>query len=88
VLSDVVAVHVPKDAPRLKPSVSGLMTRLCNSLHHPVPRRVAVIVRALYLVRAPGVAFVGLNTLSWLEAICENSVNNCNVGVLTRGVVS
>ena len=60
----------------------------CNSLHHPVLRRVAVIVRALYLVRAPDVAVVGLDTLSWLKAVCENAVKNCNVGVLTRGVGS
>jgi len=83
-----MAVHVPEDAPHLKSSVQGLVARPCNSLHHPVLHRVAVIVRALYLVRAPDVAVVGLNALSWLEAVCKNAVKNCNVSVLTRGVGS
>ena len=72
-LSDVVAVYIPKDAPRIKPSVQGLVVP-CNSLHHPVLSRVAVFVRALYLVRAPDVAVVGHDALSWLEAVCENAV--------------
>ena len=74
ILSDVVAVYVPDDAPHLKPTVQGLVMRPCNSLHHPVLSQVAVVVRALYLVRAPDVAIVGLNALSWLEAVCENAV--------------
>ena len=73
-LSDVVAVYIPKDAPRLKPSVQGLVVGPCNSLHHPVLSRVAVFVRALYLVRAPDVAVVCHDALSWLEAVCENAV--------------
>ena len=88
VLSDVVAVYVPEDAPCLKPSVQGLVVGPCNSLHHLVLRRVAVVVWALYLFRAPDVAVVGLDRLSWLEAVCKNAVKNCNVGVLTRGVGS
>jgi hypothetical protein len=32
VLSDVVAVHVPEDSPRLKQSVKGLVARPRNSL--------------------------------------------------------
>ncbi len=87
-LSDVVTVYVPEDAPRLKPSVQGLVAGPCNSLHHPVLHRVAVVVWALYLVRAPDVAVVGLDTLSWLEAVCKNAVKKFNVGVLTRGVGS
>ena len=59
-----------------------------QSLHHPVLRRVAVVVRALYLVWAPDIAIVGLDTLSWLEAVCENTDKNCNIGILTHGVGS
>ena len=87
-LSDVVAVHVPEDAPHLKLYIQGLVAGPCNFLHHPVLSRVAAVVRALYLVRAPDVAAVGLDSLSSLEAVCENAIKNFNVGVLTRRVGS
>ena len=78
-LYDVVVVGVPEDALCLKSSVQCLVARPC---------RVAVFVRALYLVQAPDIAVVSLNTLSWLKAVGKNALKTCNVGVLTRGVGS
>jgi hypothetical protein len=78
-LYDVVVVGVPEDALRLKLSVQCLVARPC---------RVAVFVWALYLVQAPDIAIVSLNTLSWLKAVGQNAPKIYNVGVLTRGVGS
>jgi hypothetical protein len=66
-----MAVCLPKDAPKFKASVKGLMSRPHASLHPEILRPVAVIVWALDFIHVPDVAVVGLNPLARLKAVGE-----------------
>ncbi len=66
-LHDVVAVGLPKDAPKFEASVEGLMSRPHASLHREILGGVAGVVRTFYLVRVTNVPVVDFDPLSWLE---------------------
>ena len=85
---NVVAVHLPEDAPKFKARIEGLVTRPNTSLHRFILRRVAVVVGAFNFVGMPHVPVVRLHPLAGLEAVGEFIQKNLDVVPLTRGVRS
>ncbi len=62
---DIVVVGPLEDPPVLEAAIEGLVARPRRRLHPQIPRRVAVVVGALDLVRVPHVAVVGLDAFAW-----------------------
>ena len=66
-LPGVMAVDLPKDAPKFEATIECLMLRPHTSLNCEIFFGVAIIVKALDFGGVPSISIVGFDPLTWLE---------------------